>query len=327
MKNKRQILAYLRQVNIATEKDELAIEAYLSRRSIILKLNKSVKTDAGLPEITLEEFAKWFDTCLPERNEVVVFKDTGAIGIIKDLSVNAIVLGVSLTAEGNLVTSEEKVENAAYRMANTDEKIRLQKELNKRSLTWNNSNSKLQDAVKPLENLQLRVSLLGERVAVGVFREINDAGEIVMYCVKENGKPVRYSLHEVVAPNADYQLEPVSAQERAMLASELEKAGKTWNGHAKRIEPFDFRAQKGEVYYYIDDFLEITATQEKEKPKDVKRLRSGNYYRNRSDAEETLGLIVEHRKKQLVIFTGKKEEKKTLQAKKKKTNNCKNIKI
>jgi hypothetical protein len=312
MKNKRQVLAYLKIISIAGEKDELAIESYLSRKGIILQLDKFVKIDTALNGITFEAFTEWFESDLPDRNEVIVLEESGTIGIIKGLCVNTIVLGVSLPVSGTLVSSEVKIENTAYRQANTEEKVRLQRALNKKKVTWNNSNSKLLDAVKLLENLQLRVSLLGERVAIGVFREINNKGEIVMYCVKENDKPVRYNLSEVVGNSMDYQLEPVSAQERKTLALELEKAGKIWNGHAKRIEPVNFRAGKGVVYYYIDDFMEIVATADKEKPKDLKRFRSGNYFRDRNEAKDMLDLINGYRKEQLVNFTNKQEKKKNI---------------
>ncbi|KAA6302846.1 MAG: hypothetical protein EZS26_001016 [Candidatus Ordinivivax streblomastigis] len=322
MKNKRQVLSYLTMVRIVTEKDELAIESYLSRRSIILKLNKFSKTDdAVIIKITFEEFVNWFESGMPDRNEVIVEETSGTTGIIKGFSVNAIILGVSLTACGDLVTSEVKLENTTYRNANTEEKFRLQKALNEKKMAWNNSNSKLLSAVKPVENLYLRVALLGERVAIGVFREINDKGEIVMYCLKENDKPVRYSLYETIGNYADYQLEPVSAQERNMLALELKKIGKIWNGHAKRIEPLHFRVAKGEVYYYIDDLLEIITTTDKEKPKDLKRLHSGNYFHKHSDAKDMLDLMIKKRKEQLINFTEIPETKKNRKIKK---NNSKN---
>jgi hypothetical protein len=310
MKNRKQILSYLKTVNIATEKDELAIESYLSRKNIVLDLSKFRKAGKkALPSITWEQFTAWVTPDLPERNEVIVLENSALMGITKCLCVDEIVLGVSLNAHGELTIEEVKIEPAPYRTATRDEKIRLQRELNKKGLLWNQTRSRLLPAPAPETNLQLRVSLLGEKIAVGAFREISEEGKIVMYCVKENDKPVRFSLYEPVADHTDYQLEPVSAQERDILAGELEKAGKCWNGHARRIEPANFRAAKGKIYYYISDILDIKVALEKETPKDLKRFRSGNYYRNRSDAEKMLSHIDENRKKQLVHFVLKEEEK------------------
>jgi hypothetical protein len=309
MKNRKQALSYLQTVVIAEEKDELAIESFLSRRSITIDWNE-IKKAAGQTPITFEQFREWYEKTLPDRNEVIVPEESGVIGITQCLCVNEIVLGVSLSPEGELNTGETKIETNAYREASIEEKIRLQRELNKRDLLWNSRYSRLLGASAPLENIYLRVSLLGERVAVGVFREINDRGEIVMYCMKENGKPVRYSLYEVAGKQSDYQLEPVSAQEREMLSGELEKTGKLWNGHAKRIEPLDFRLEKGEVYFCIDDTLGIRGVVEKNVPKDLKRWRSGNYYRERKEAEVMVALIEETRKKQLIDCADNKSSKK-----------------
>jgi hypothetical protein len=313
MKNKKQVIAYLQLVNIVSEKDELAIESYLVRQNIIINLSRYKKTDSGsMPNITFEQFREWFIPDLPDRNEVVVIEDSGLTGITQCFCVDEIMLGVSLSEEGKLTANLVKIADTTYRKASMDEKIRLQKAINREGLSWNLARSKLIEAHVPAGSQVLRVSLLGEKIAIGVFREINDEGKIVMYCVKENGKPVRYSLYEPVADKDEYQLEPVSVQERTLLAKELEKVGKVWNGFAKRIEPVNLRVEKGEIYFFIDDFLTITATTERNVPKDLKRLRSGNYYRNRSDAEEMLTVVNCHRKKQLVDFIHNKDAKKTL---------------
>jgi hypothetical protein len=308
MKNRKQVLSYLNTVVVEEEKDELAIESFLSRRNITLEWNE-IKKAGGKTPVTFEQFREWFDRALPERNEVIVLEESGVTGITKCLCVNEIVLGASLSPSGELSVLETKIETTAYRKASFEEKVRLQRELNNRGLLWNNRNSRLLGASAPLENIYLRVSLLGERIAIGVFREINDRGETVMYCMKENGKPVRYSLYEAAGNRSDYQLEPVSAQERKMLSDELEKAGKLWNGYAKRIEPLDFRLEKGQVYFCIDDTLGIRGIREKNAPKDRKRWQSGNYYRDRKEAEAMVALIEETRKKQLIDSDNKNPKK------------------
>ena len=312
MKDRKQICAYLSLVNIASEKDELAIESYLVRQKIVFDLSrhKEPKNDS-LPDITFEQFKEWFIPSLPDRNEVIVIENSGLIGITGCFCVDKIVLGVSLSADGKLNTTPVTIDNATYRRATMDEKICLQKAINREGLVWNLTRCRLMQAPLPADNQLVRVSLLGDKIAVGVFREFNTDGKTVMYCVKEKDKPVRYSLYEPVADKDASQLEPVSAQERELLAKELEKAGKLWNGFAKRIEPTRYRAEKGEVYYYIDDFLSPVTTFERNAPKDLKRFRSGNYYRNRSDVEEMLSVINNYRKQQFVNYVPHKEVKKT----------------
>ena len=311
MKNKQQIVAYLRATKTSEIKDELAIESFLARKGIYVKFDKSKRTDNALHSVSFEDFERWFEEELPEKGDVIVIENT--IGIVQGLSVSSIILGVSLTEKNILISSETEIPNSSFRKADKLEILRLQRELNKKNLCWNKFNSRLTESMHPSNNLQLRVSLLGERVAIGVFREINDKGKIIMYCMKENNKPARYSLHEEVGDVFDFQLEPINNQERKMLAEELGKVGKVWNGHAKRIEPVNFRVNKGQIYYYIDDFWDIIATPDNYRPRDRKRLRCGNYFRNREDALRIVSLITEGRNKQLVLETaipGEKEKKK-----------------
>lgn len=299
MKNKQQIVAYLKATKPGEIKDELAIESFLARKGIYVKFDKSKKTGNTTHTISFEDFEKWFEQELPEKGDVIVIG--GAIGIAQGLGISSIILGVSLTEKDALIISETEIPNStSFRKANKSEMVKLQRELNKKELYWNKFNNKLTESIHPANNLQLRISLLGERLAIGVLREINEKGEIIMYCMKENDKPVRDSLYEVVGKVSDYQLEPINNQERKMLADELEKAGKIWNGHAKRIEPVNFRVEKGEIYYYIDDFWDIVAAPDNYRPKDKKRMRCGNYFSNRDAAEKILALMTEERNQQLV---------------------------
>ena len=308
MKNKQQIVAYLKATQTPEIKDELAIESFLARKGIYVKFDKSKKTDNTLQSISFEDFEKWFEEEFPEKGDVIVIENT--IGIVLGLGVSSIILGVSLTAKNILISSETEIPNSSFRKAGKSEMLKLQRELNKKKLSWNKFNSKLTESMYPSNNLQLRVSLLGERVAIGVFREINDKGKIIMYCMKENNKPVRYSLHEEVGDVSDFQLEPINNQERKILAEELENAGKVWNGHAKRIEPVNLRVDKGQIYYYIDDFWDIIATPDNYRPRDRKRLRCGNYFRNNEDALRIVNSIIGERNGQLVLENIPVENKK-----------------
>ncbi|MDR2915746.1 MAG: hypothetical protein LBV74_13080 [Tannerella sp.] len=308
MKNKQQIVAFLKATRTREIKDELAIESFLARRGIYVKFDESKKRGHASHSISFEDFEKWFDRELPGKGDAIVIGDT--IGIVQGLGFDSIILGVSLAGDGGLVTSAVKIPETDFRKADRAEMIRLQQEMNRAKLLWNKFNNEPAESILPADNLQLRVSLLGERVAVGVFREINNKGEIVMYCMKENGKPVRHSLYEIAGKASDYQLEHVNTQDRAMLAGELEKAGKVWNGHAKRIEPVGLRVEKGRIYYYIDDFWDIIAVPDNYRPRDRKRLRRGNYYRNRHEAEKVLGLMVEERNRQLAETASESTEKK-----------------
>jgi hypothetical protein len=300
MKDKRQISAFMKTVKPRELKDALAIEAYLAHGGIYIKFNP-VRDSETL--ISFEEFTAWFEEDLPLKGDAIIFGENHTAGIVLEAGLDTFTLGVTLSGQ-DFSSTPVKIPRTVFRRAEGEELFRLQRELNRRNLAWNAFGNKITGRLEPLNNLQLRVSLLGKRIALGVFREINEKGEIVMYCLKENDKPVRYSLYEVAGPASDYQLEPVNVIERRTLASELEAVGKVWNGHAKRIEPLEFRSQKGEMYYYIDDYWEIVATRDNFRPKDRKKLKCGNYFRTREEAEEILSLTVEKRNSQLINTPG-----------------------
>jgi hypothetical protein len=308
MKNKQQISAFLKTVNARELKDALAIESYLARQGIYIKFNP--EQDSDEQGIRFEEFLEWFKEDLPEKGDAIFLTETQTVGVVQKIGLDSITLGVSLSGTG-FSASPLAVPKSAFRAATEEEALRLQRELNRRNLSWNGFGNKVTGRLIPINNLQLRVSLLGKRIALGVFREINEKGEIVMYCLKENGKPVRYSLYEVAGLFSDCQLEAVNTVERKTLAGELEKAGKVWNGHAKRIEPLDFRCKQGEMYYYIDDYWTVVASRDNFKPKDRKRLHAGNYFRSQEEAQEILSLMLERRNRMLTDTAGTPPPEKT----------------
>ena len=82
MKNRRQALSYLKTVLIVEEKDELAIESFLSRRNITLDWGEIKKAGGKIP-VNFEQFKEWFEKAFPDRNEVIVLEESGVIGITR----------------------------------------------------------------------------------------------------------------------------------------------------------------------------------------------------------------------------------------------------
>lgn len=171
-------------------------------------------------------------------------------------------------------------------IADKETVLRLQRALYREGLVWNRWRNRLRPRETPKENVQYQISVLGQKIGYGVFREIDAKGRIVMYCMKLEDGPVRYSLREVVGPAEDYQLEPINVGQREELAKELEKAGVLWNGFYKRIEPVNYLAPAGKGYYYLDEFWEVCRTIEQGKTKGAKYFNNGNYSRYREPMEE-----------------------------------------
>jgi hypothetical protein len=296
MKSNNEISTYLKKLRAASVEDKELIEAFLSKKGIKVKVKARNLT---IPAITFQQFEEWYNKILPHTNEIIYSEGCETLGIVKEIGVNNITLGVAYR-HGQLITDPLDIALDDFREASNDEMLKLQHVLSGKNLRWTQFYSGLLSSYKFATNDQIRITRLGIILGYGVFKEINNKGELVTFCVKMKDEPVRYNLHEVVGPVKDYQLEPMTSNERELLSEALSKANKRWNGYQSRIEPLNARGKIGDTYYYINDYMDIIATKENGKPKDLKRYRKLNYYIVKGDAEEILTLIEEKRKRQLV---------------------------
>ena len=300
MKSSQHVHSFLSSVRGNGEIDELAIIQYCAGFGIKAEFFNTEKEPL---KITFEQFKAWFSCDFPQKNDVITLNDTGVVGIVEKVDYNSFFIGVSLTPSGELdTTSMEFTEphNAAFRCAPQEEIVRMQIRLYEAGLSWNKKFGKLTDRFMPINNSLIRISLLTKRVGIGVFKEIDADGNIIMYCIKMEDGPLRYSLCENIGKAIDFQIDMINNAERQILKQEFAKVGKTWNGHEKRVEPIDFRVAPGKGYYYIDNYLEIIKTNDNRKPKDLKRFCCGNYYTSREEAEEILQQTISTRKMQLL---------------------------
>lgn len=238
------------------------------------------------PEIDLEDLKQWIDEDTFLRGDVVVDTENNGIGIVNSDNYRTLSLTAFLDTKGELHKSGVSVKRIACRKATLKEMMALQRFLNRKGLGWNRRQNCLfrQDYV-PKENHQVRLSILGRKMGLGVFKEIDAEGRIVMYCVKLEAEAARYSLHEVIGAAADYQLNQITTYERDILTGELKKSGISWNGHLKRIETVCLRVSKGDDYHYLNDLFEIVTKPDEYQSRDTKRWRAGNYFTQLGEIE------------------------------------------
>lgn len=300
MKSSQHVHSFLSSVRGKGEIDELAIIQYCVGFGIKVQFSNTEKEPH---KITFAQFKDWFSCDFPKKNDVVVFGDAGVIGIVEKTCYNSIVLGVSLDPSGKLDTTPKEFtepHRATFRSATMEEVSRMQIILYEAGLSWNKKFGKLADRFVPSENSLVRLSLLTKRIGIGVFKEIDADGNVIMYCVKMEDEPLRYSLYENIGKVTGYQIDMINNAERQILKQEFAKMGKVWNGHEKRVEPVNFRVAPGKVYYYIDNYLETVKTHDNRRPKDLRRYCCGNYYTCLEEAEEVLQQIMSTRKMQLL---------------------------
>lgn len=286
VKTKNQIIAFLRTVRAKDEVHGMAIMGYCkSVLGIQVDYNENME-DRNLPEIELEDFKKWLEEDTFYRGMVICSPQDGLVGIVGAASYQTVSLSVSLDKEGHLLQEPINWELENCREATKKERLRLQHKLNELQLGWNRRRHALFESDYTLKNnQQIRLSILGQKMGLGVFKEVDENGQLVMYCVKMENQPARYSMHEVVGPMRDYQIEPISTYERRIFSEELKTYGVAWNGHLKTIDYVRVRVATGETYYYLSDLFEVAPCVDKYRSRDTKRWKAGNYFTRRDCAE------------------------------------------
>lgn len=264
------------------ETHELAICQFCAKRRFTVKIDGT--RDDRKP-VTYQLFKEWFETETPKRGDVVVIPEKGVTGIFEMTGVNQSVCLFVSFRDGKLNPKPECYHYVSLRLADEEEVLQLQRAFNENRLAWNGWRSKVKPSEELLENVQYQISVLGRKIGYGVFREIDAEGRIVMYCVKPEGQPVRYSLREVIGPVSDYQLEKINVGQRENLSVELAKAGMVWNGFFKRIEPIGYQLSPGFEYYYLNEYWEVCKAREQGKPRSLKCFNQGNYFREKPEVE------------------------------------------
>lgn len=297
MKNKQQVSDFLAKVRCKDQQTELDIKKFLKQNKIRAKFSQN----EHYPIIDYESFIKWYNAKVPEKGDIISL-ETGLTGIFNDVSYQDFILSVSYDGV-NLNPLPVSVPICKYKYLDKNELLKFQRVFSEKGIAWSN----VKGIVKRLElqnNIYYRISRLGICLGAGVFREINDKGEVVFYCVKMNNKPVRFSLYEVIGKEDDFQFELMNNKDRDIFAKELQSVNRLYNGYLKRIEPLHLRAEKARKYYYINDIWEIVKVEDKYKPKDLRRFNRGNYFRTFENARLALEAMEATRNNQLINFMG-----------------------
>lgn len=288
--NKRQIEEFINTVQPENELNELAIAYYC--RSFLGVRAVFKKDNADLPKITLEQFKQYVHEGVFHSGDVVFDEAQGGMGIVHSANFKTLSLVAYVDKDGTFSEMPVEAERANCRAATKEEMFEIQRQLYKAGLRWNKRKCTLsRQQYIPQENQQVRLSVLGKKMGLGVFKKIDADSRIVMYCVKMEDEDARYSLHDVVGKVEDYQIDLISTYERNIFTEQLKQAGVVWNGHLKQIKLINHRVDKGETYYYLDDIFKIASTTDKYTARDTKRLVAGNYFTTPDKADRLLKAV------------------------------------
>ncbi len=238
-----------------------------------------------------------YDDSVMRSGIVIHNTETGMTGIVGKVQnePKCLYVPVSLGTDDILNQTELTMLPDNCRQATTEEKKALQQSLNKAHLVWDAHKRRImQDTLELAPGTYVRVSVLGEDMIYGVFKEIDDRGNIVLYCWADKNKGIGCSLHEVIGQRKYFQIQVIGSHARYMLNVALAKNGVQWNNRRKCLEHIVPTADSDDgipIYYYIDDFLEVHKVQDTHKTNDHKRIMVGNYFATQEEAEEVRDCI------------------------------------
>lgn len=302
MKSQSQIRIFLRTVNPATEDDRRLIEEFGQENGITVEFGH----DVAFKTISFADFELWVDEIVPRKGDPISFLENGSLGILLFVYPDTLMLG-ALLKDGELYPYQHTIPYAPYRYATPEERTTLQRAFSKSGLSWSKKRSQLVPRMIPTHNSMVKISRINEKLGMGIYRETDSTGKVIMYCMKMGDKPIRFSLREELGDSEDYQFDLLNNKEREEIKRALSFQGRAWNGRASRIEPLNMQAERGCRYYYITEYLSIAEACDFRKKKDISRYMSGNYYRIREEAEEIKDRLVEQRKQQLLTSVTKTE--------------------
>ncbi|GAA6466124.1 hypothetical protein K220099C10_19700 [Bacteroides thetaiotaomicron] len=299
MKNRTQILSFIKTIKPKTVVDKKKIIQYCSQMGIQFAFNAN---NDDLKRTTFKEFLTWANNDSPEIGKILVYPNPFVtIGIVSMVTPEQIYLGPALFGEDGLVINNVEKPTSGYREATEQETLKLHQVLLNKGFCWNLWQNKFVKSIYiPRQNQFVRFrSYTTNHEGVGIFKKITDTGDIVMYCVKSDNSPIQYSLHEVIGKKDCYQFAAATKKDIRALKDELYQVGKIWNGYYSRIQPVEFFVNNGEEYCYISDKGKIEHGRRNNSIACKERIAFGNIFADTKQAEDFLRKVQEIIKSEL----------------------------
>ena len=222
-----------------------------------------------------------------KKGSVAFNMRTGDTCMVYGTGNGCVAAAVRLSADGCLYRDDVVMYEKDCREARCEEKLALQRAMNRHHLMWHVHRGHVQENIyRPRKGQMVKLSLLGEQIILGVFREFDSKGRIVMYCMAEENARPRYSMYEVAGQVVDFQITPIPTSDRHNFNRSLEREGIEWDRRRLRVVPLGQRPPRSGSYYYLDDLFEIRKVQDTYKLKDRKRLDAGNYFTSLEDISQ-----------------------------------------
>lgn len=213
---------------------------------------------------------------------------TGEFGMVSRVGNDCVVMPIRCTVDGTLCLEEVVMSESDCCPASSEQKTVLQRLFNGSRLCWDPRKAVVREnGFLPADGERIRISVLGEPVATGIFRHVDDRGRAVFYCLLMEDGALRYNTSEILGAADEYQFQPIGSSARNKLSKAMEAAHVVWNGHLRCFELNKISPERREYYYYLDEYFQIRRVQDTYKPRDRKRKAAGNYF---ATVEEVRGI-------------------------------------
>lgn len=213
---------------------------------------------------------------------------TGEFGVVSRVENDCVVMPIRCTVDGTLCLEEVVMSESDCCPASSEQKVLLQRLFNSSRLCWDPRKAVVgENGFLPADGERIRISVLGEPVATGIFRHVDDRGRAVFYCLLMEDGALRYNTSEILGAADEYQFQPIGSTARNKLSKAMEAAHVVWNGHLRCFELNKISPERREFYYYLDEYFQIRRVQDTYKPRDRKRKAAGNYF---ATVEEVRGI-------------------------------------
>lgn len=294
MKTKKQIDHFLRKRKYKSEIDFEGISLYCKNKYGI-KLHVPSNYYATDNALDYAAFAAWLKTGYG-AGDAVQWGD--CIGLVQDSNIDDVKICLRIDGNGpNFDVITIPVQDIT--LADESAAKRLNCVLDKMGKEFGNPFFVITDKFVPGSgSLVCFQNHQTGQEGYGVVRQVQQTGEVIMYCYCYKGEPAKFNMHEVLGNVNDFSFTAFKPTDypRKALETELNKAGKSWNHHIKRIEPLNMRVGLNERYWYITDKMQVTSDIEKNKATSNKRYLAGNYFRREEDAVKILTAEIEIRR-------------------------------
>jgi hypothetical protein len=253
-----------------------------------------------LQTITFDEFIAWYKTRHYGQGDVITTGD-GAVCLITGFVGGESVSEARLTSSGALSTEPVVVSrDSGGRKSSVQEKKALQRAMNGAGLIWNPYRKRLRPNIRTQKKHYVTLWVIDEPVGMGIYKEIDADGNIVLYCYTDRKGSLDFGGNYVFGPAADYAVREAGTAERFEITEQLNKLQLYWHGRLKRFEPLNLRRPSGSTYYYIESGGRVMSSVENGRNVDMNRFKFGNYFHTKEEAEAFKRHIVLQRSDLLV---------------------------